>query len=683
MSLQISEFEQAVSLQRKGELIKAKKILERILVLQPDHFDSLLLISIINYQLRIFDIALKYNDVILKIRPNFLQGYNNRAIILKEIKRFDEALLSINKAIALNPNFPEFYNNQANILKEIKRFDEALLSINKAIALNPNFPEFYNNQANILKEIKRFDAALLSINKAIALNPNFPEFYNNQANILKEIKRFDAALLSINKAIALNPISAEFHNNLGTILQDLRRHEDAIVAFEKAININSNIPFVKGRLLHSKMSCCNWNNLDKIYKDIFYEVETGNKSAEPFGYQAICLDENNLKLCAEIYSKKYYPINNNQFKKSIIVNKSKINIAYLCGEFREQATSILLTEVWENHDKNIFKTFALDNGWDDNSSRRKRIKNSFDEFIDISKLSDDAVVKLIKEKNIHILINLNCFFGLQRNSVFAYRPAQIQINFLGFPGTLGAEYIDYLIADEIVIPLESQRHYSEKIIYIPHSYQPSDTKRVKSDKLFKREQFGLPENAFVFVCFNNSYKITPQIFDIWMKILQSVNKSVLWLIETEEIVCRNLKLEAHKRNIDVSRIVFSKRMKLEDHLLRHDLGDLFLDTLPYNAHTTANDSLWAGLPVLTCLGNTFPGRVGASLLNSVGLADLVTFSLEDYKKKAVYFGNNPDEITKIKNKLNKNKFEYPLFNQELYTKNLESIFIKLYKEHYL
>ena len=431
------------------------------------------------------------------------------------------------------------------------------------------------------------------------------------------------------------------------------------------------------------MSCCNWSNLDKIYKDIFYEVEAGNKSAEPFGYQAICLDENNLKLCAEIYSKKYYPINNNQFKKSIIVNKSKINIAYLCGEFREQATSILLTEVWENHDKNIFKTFALDNGWDDNSSRRKRIKNSFDEFIDISKLSDDAVVKLIKEKNIHILINLNCFFGLQRNSVFAYRPAQIQINFLGFPGTLGAEYIDYLIADEIVIPLESQRHYSEKIIYIPHSYQPSDTKRFKSDKLFKREQFGLPENAFVFVCFNNSYKITPQIFDIWMKILQSVNNSVLWLIETEEIVCRNLKLEALKRNIDASRIVFSKRMKLEDHLLRHDLGDLFLDTLPYNAHTTANDSLWAGLPVLTCLGNTFPGRVGASLLNSVGLADLVTFSLEDYKKKAVYFGNNPDEIIKIKNKLNKNKFEYPLFNQELYTKNLESIFIKLYKKHYL
>jgi protein O-GlcNAc transferase len=615
MSLQVSEFDQAVSLQRKGELIKAKKILERILLLQPDHFESLLLLSIINYQLGIFDIALKYNDVILKIRPDFLQGYNNRAIILKEIKRFDEALLSINKAIALNQNFPEFYNNQANILKEIKRFDEALLSINKAIALNPN--------------------------------------------------------------------SAEFYNNLGTILQDLRRHQDAILAFEKAININSNIPFVKGRLLHSKMSCCDWNNLDKIYKDIFYEVERGNKSAEPFGYQAICLDENNLKLCAEIYSKKYYPINNNQFKKSVIVNKSKINIAYLCGEFREHATSRLLAEVWENHDKNIFKTFALDNGWDDNSPRRKRIKNSFDEFIDISKLSDDSVVKLIKEKNIHILINLNCFFGLQRNSVFAYRPAQMQINFLGFPGTLGAEYIDYLIADEIVIPLESQRYYSEKIIYIPNSYQPSDTKRVKSNKLFKREQFGLPENAFVFVCFNNSYKITPQIFDIWMKILQSVNKSVLWLIETEAIVCRNLKLEALKRNIDTSRIVFSKRMKLDEHLLRHDLADLFLDTLPYNAHTTANDSLWAGLPVLTCLGNTFPGRVGASLLNSIGLADLVTFSLEDYKKKAVYFGNNPDELKKIKNKLNKNKFKYPLFNSELYTKNLESIFVKLYKEHYL
>jgi predicted O-linked N-acetylglucosamine transferase (SPINDLY family) len=613
MSPKVSEFDQAVSLQRNGESKKAKKILEKILELQPDHFDSIFLLSIINYQLGLFDDALKYNDVILKISPNFLQGYNNRAIILKKNNKFDEALLSINKAISLNPNFAEFYNNQANILKEIKRFDEALLSINKAISLNPNFAEFYNN--------------------------------------------------------------------LGTILQDLRRHEHAIAAFEKAMNINPNIPFIKGRLLHSKMSCCNWNDIDKIYKDIFYEVENGNKSADPFGYQAICVDENNLKLCAEIYSKKYYPINNNQSKKSTIVNKSKINIAYLCGEFREQATSILLTEVWENHDKNIFKTFALDNGWDDNSPRRKRIKNSFDEFIDISKLSDDSVVKLIKEKNIHILINLNGFFGLGRQGVFAYRPAKIQINFLGFPGTIGTEYIDYLIADEIVIPLESQRFYFEKIIYLPNCYQPSDTKRTKSNKLFKREQFGLPNNAFVFVCFNNSYKITPQLFDIWMKILQSVHKSVLWLIETEEIVCRNLKLEALKRNIDTSRIIFSKRMKLEDHLLRHELGDLFLDTLPYNAHTTANDSLWAGLPVLTCLGKTFPGRVGASLLNSIGLTDLITSSLEDYKKKAVYFGNNPDEIIKIKNKLNKNKSECPLFNLELYTKNLEAIFVKLYKEN--
>ena len=580
MSSIVSEFNNAVFLEKNGDLKKAKKILKEIILLKPDHFESIFLLSIINYKLRLFQDALKYNNLALNIRPNFLQCYNNRSIILKKLKKFDEALVSINKAISLNPNFAEFYNN------------------------------------------------------------------------------------------------------LGIILQDLRRHEEAIISFNKALNINSNIPFIKGRLLYSKMSCCSWSNIHNLYKDIYNDVEKGIESADPFGYQAICTDENNLRLCAEIYSHKYFPENINQHKKRKIVKKSKINIAYLCGEFREQATSILLTEIWESHNKNIFKTFALDNGWDDNSPRRKRIKNSFDEFIDISKLSDDSVVRLIKEKNIHILVNLNGFFGLGRQNIFACRAARIQINFLGFPGTFGAKYIDYLIADQVVIPFESQKYYSEKIIYLPDCYQPGDTKRVKSSKLFKREQFDLPKSSFVFACFNNSYKITPEIFDCWMKILQAVDKSVLWLIETEEIVCKNLKLEASKKNIDPSNIIFTKRMKLDDHLSRHDLADLFLDTLPYNAHTTANDSLWAGLPVLTCLGKTFPGKVGASLLRSVGLSDLITFSMDEYINRAVYFGNNPHELAKVKDRLNKNKFSYPLFNSKLYTKNLEKVFIELYKRHF-
>jgi predicted O-linked N-acetylglucosamine transferase (SPINDLY family) len=612
MSLIESELDQALFLQKNGELKKAKKILEKILKSQPDHFDSIFLLSIINYQLALFLDALKYNNFALELRSNFFQGYNNRAIILKKLKNFNEALISIDKAISLNPNFAEFYNNKANILKELKNFNEALISIDKAISLNPNFAEFYNNKA--------------------------------------------------------------------IILQDQSLHIDAVLNFQKAINIDPNIPFIKGRLLFSKMYICDWDNLIPLYKQVLEDVKKGKESADPFGYQAICDDELSLKLCAEIYSKKYYP----EMKTDLDfhrVPKKKINIGYLSGEFREFATSMLMTEVWENHDKNIFNFYAFDNGYDDKSDRRNRIVKSFNEFIEINNLSDFEVFSLIRKKKIDILISLNGFNNSSRQSVFAKRVAPIQINYLGFPGTLGSKYFDYIIADKVIIPESSKNNYSEKVLYLPNCYQPSDTKRSIPDLNFNREQFNLPKNSFVFACFNNHYKINPNIFNSWMKILKNVEGSVLWLIETSEVACNNLKKQATKNGVDSSRLVFAKRMKLDQHLLRHNLADLFIDTSPYNAHTTANDSLWSGLPVLTFLGKTFPGRVSASLLQALGMSELIALNQEDYEKKAIELGNNRKKVEQLKLKLKENKNTQPLFNINMYSRDLEKLFLKSYNNY--
>jgi len=352
----------------------------------------------------------------------------------------------------------------------------------------------------------------------------------------------------------------------------------------------------------------------------------------------------------------------------------------LCGEFRNQATSILMTRVWELHDKSKFEIFGFDNGWDDGSDYRERIEKAFSYIFDISKTSDAEVVRLIQENEIDILVNLNGFFGEVRQQVFAYKPAPIQVNYLGFPGTIGIKYMDYIIADKVVIPEESKIHYVENIAYLPNSYQANDDQRKISNRKFSREELGLPEDAFVFTCFNNYYKITPPIFDSWMRILSRVQGSVLWLLADNPTAKGNLIKEANARGIDSSRLIFAERMPIAEHLARHHLADLFLDTLPYNAHTTCSDALWAGLPVLTLMGSTFPGRVAASLLCAVGLSELITNTHNEYEALAIELATNPKQLEEIKLRLSINRLSTPLFNTPLFTKNLEAAYIKMVEQ---
>ena len=673
----------AFDLLKKNDFINAKLIYENILVVDKKNSDALFFLSVILIKFKNYKKAGDLLEQVVLIKPNFADAYNNLGICLEKLNDLDGAKKNYNLAIDNRPNFAEAYNNIGVVFQKLRNFDQAILQYKKAISYKNLYLDAYINLANLFKEIKQFEEAIKNYDLAINLNPNLAEVYNNKGNAFKEIRKFEEAIKNYDLAINLNPNFAEAYFNAATALQDIKNFEKAVLYFETALLLDKEIPFCKGYLLHAKMLCCNWSGLNELYKEIYNDVEKNRYSATPFGYQAICDDESNLQKCAQLYSGKRFPeIKNNLFSKKISKNK-KIKIGYLCGEFREQATSILMTEVWEKHNKEDFEIIAFDSGWDDKSLRRNRIITAFDKFIDISKVSDFDAAKLIYKEQIDILINLNGFFGTGRPVVFSYRPAGIQINYLGFPGTIGSKYIDYILCDQTVVPLESKKFYNEKIIYFPDSYQANDTKRNISDKKFLREELSLPKKSFVFCCFNNNYKITPNMFDVWARLLKKIDNSVLWLIEGNSEATENLKKEAKIRNIDASRLIFAKRMKLEDHLARHKNADLFLDTLPYNAHTTASDSLWAGLPVLTCLGKAFPGRVAASLLRSLDLPELITYSENEYVAKAEELALNPERLRVIKNKLDTNKFSQPLFNAKLFCRSLESAFKIIFEKYSL
>ena len=310
---------------------------------------------------------------------------------------------------------------------------------------------------------------------------------------------------------------------------------------------------------------------------------------------------------------------------------------------------------------------------------RKRIVAAFDRFIDTQDMSDIEVAQLSRELEIDIAVDLKGYTENGRTGIFSYRAAPIQVNYLGYPGTMGVEYIDYVIADSTLITTESQPYFSESIVYLPNSYQVNDSKRKISERVFTRKELGLPEDGFVFCCFNKNYKITPSTFDSWMRILGQVDKSVLWLFEENDTATKNLRKEAELRGIDPNRLIIAKYMPLDEHLARHRAADLFIDTFPYNAHTTASDALWSGLPVLTFMGATFASRVGASLLNAIGIPELITLTHKEYESLAIELASNPNKLAQVRNKLQKNRMITPLFDTHLFTKNIEKAYGAMYE----
>jgi len=643
----IKIFHRGLSSHQLGQFTQAMTAYEQVLSKQPKHFDALHLLGVVAAQTNNPSLAAELIGKAIKINPSSAYAYSNLGTALQELKRLDDALASYNKAIALKPDYAEAFNNRGNALLKPKRLDDALASYNKAIALKPDYAEAFNNRGTALQELKRLDVALASYDKAIALKPDYAEAFYNRGTALQEFNRLDEALASYNKAIALKP----------------------------------DYEFLAGKRLHLRMKLCQWTDFPEEIEALVKGLQEGKSVTQPYELSGL-LDSPELLLKA---SQLYADV---KFKKQEALGPilkrapdGKIRIGYYSADFRNHAVSYLMAELFELHDKSRFEILGFSFGSNANDEMRQRVSKTFDRFIDVRKMSDKEVSKLSRELGVDVAVDLVGYTKDSRTSIFAERAAPVQVSYLGYIGSMGVDYIDYIIADKIVVPIEQQLNYSEKIAYLPNSYQVNDSKRKISDRQYTKKEFGLPEEGFIFCSFNNNFKILPAIFDGWMRILKAVDSSVLWLFVDNHTAAVNLRLEAENRGVDSNRLVFATNMPLEDHLARYRLADLMLDTLPYNAGTTASHALWAGLPVLTCMGKLFVGRMAASLLGAIDLPELITTSLEEYEAKAIELASNPDKLREIKDKIGRNRQTTPLFDTKLFTRHIEAAYVAMYDRY--
>ena len=430
------------------------------------------------------------------------------------------------------------------------------------------------------------------------------------------------------------------------------------------------------------MKICSWSDLAESLEDISKKVIANEKVLQPFFLLSLNDDGVLHKNYSAMYIQSRHPFNAVIGPILKRPQSHKIRVGYFSADFHNHATGYLMAELFELHDKSQFELIGFSFGPIKNDEMRHRLVKSFDQFIEVGNKSDMEIAKLSRGLNIDIAVDLKGFTQGSRTGIFSYRAAPVQVNYLGYPGTMGTDYMDYIIADKTLIPSQSQKFYSEKVVYLPNSYQVNDSKRLISDRQFTKQELGLSEHGFIFCCFNNNYKILTATFEGWMRILKAVEGSNLWLFQDNSWVVDNLKKEAEKRGVEPDRLVFAERLPSPDHLARHFQADLFLDTFPYNAHTTASDALWTGLPVLTLMGESFASRVAASLLNAVGLPELIASTHEEYEALAIELALNPMKLADIKLKLANNRMTTPLFDTLLFTKNIEAAYIDMHGRYH-
>ena len=594
---------------------------------------------------------------------------------LLRARRFEEALAAFSAALTQDPDHLEALGNRGSVLGALGRFDEALADYDRALALVPGHAMLLYNRGSALLLCGRPADAVASFDAALAINPDAAEIWNNRGNALRELNRAQDAIASFDKAIALRPDYARAFQNRGHAWWvDLKQIEPALADFARAFALDPGGDYLLGDLLHLRMHLGDWRDFDTHREAIDAGVRAGRKMVGPFAYQAIATSPADLQACSVMYSQSRYPQRAAQAPK--VHDSGKIHIGYLCGEFREQATSFLMAGLYEQHDRSKFHITAFDSSHGDGSPMRQRLEKAFDAFVDISAMSDSEAAENVAAAQIDILVNLNGYFGNHRMGVFARRPAPVQINYLGFPATLGAPYIDYILADKIVIPENERQFYTEQVAWLPDTYQANDSKRGLLDAPSRAAQ-GLPHDAFVFCHFNQSYKLTPTVFASWMRILKQVPHSVLWLLQSNPLFPDNIRHEAQKAGIAPERIIFAPMISPAAHLARIRLADLFLDSSPYNAHTTASDALWAGVPLITVKGATFPGRVAESLLAAIGLPELVAADLSAYEDLALKLAGDAALLKTIRAKLDAARNSAPLFDTARFCRALEAAFTKM------
>ncbi|WP_416678937.1 tetratricopeptide repeat protein [Candidatus Pseudothioglobus sp. Uisw_016] len=697
-----------------GELIGASQMFEKAITLKSDYAEAYKNLGITLKDLGQLDAAVNSLKKSITIEPNYLDAHYNLAITFRALNQLDDAANSYEKAILIKPNFAEAHNNLGNALKDLDQLDDAIKSYNKAVDINQNFAEAYYNLGVVFRQLKKFDEAIKNFETAISINPNFAEAHNNLGECLTSlgfmVEAIDCFEKAINfkpdyaeahknigfnlfslgktkgaakffeKAIAIEPNYAEAHSKLGHIYKKLKQSDKARLSYERAYKIKPKMDFILGDILNNKMHLSDWFDLANLLKEVKKKIVDSEKVISPFFLLGLIDNPGLQRKASEIYSSKKHPKSYTLKNIKPYPKHKKIRIGYFSSDFKIHPVAYLTAGLYELHNREHFEVHAFSLGPDTSDEMNLRIKAGVDHFHDVRSMSHKEIALLARSLEIDIAVDLAGYTAKSRTDVFAMSAAPIQLSYIGFLGTMGADYYDYLIADPIMIPEKNKKDYSEKIVYLPN-FQVNDSKDSPSEITLTRKELGLPEKGFVFCCFNNTYKFTPTVFDSWARILKQVEGSVLIIYASNESSKANLVKEIALREIDPSRLIFGGRLVRPEYLARYKAADLFLDTTPYNAGTTASDALRMGLPVLTCIGKSYSARMGASILSSLNLPELITTTSKEYEALAIELATNPEKFKKLKDKLTSNLSTAPLFDTPLFTKNIESAYTTMYERH--
>jgi predicted O-linked N-acetylglucosamine transferase (SPINDLY family) len=668
----------AVALHQQMRLDEAEAAYTQVLARDPAQADALQLLGALQLQRGRAAEAVEWIEKSLAVNPNKSAAHLNLAHALSALGRRDEALASYGRVIALKPDHPDAYYNRAATLNAMARFDEALTDYGHAIRLRPAWADAFLNRGNIHRSLRRYRECLADYEQAVRLRPDFAAAYNNAAGVLEETGHMDAALANYRRAVTADSGFAEAWYNLGNALGKQQRLSEALEAYGRAMVLQPNMEDLASVWLRTKQHLCAWHGADDETGNFLARVERSELSCTPLELLATPASPALQLHCAMEYGTRLYPPAAPLWTGGRY-GHDKIRIGYFSSDFRNHATAYLMTGMIEQHDRSRFEITGLSWGATKVNDARLRIEAAFDRVIHVHDKTDGDVAALARSLEIDIAVDLKGFTPTARPGIFARRPAPVQVSYLGFPGTMGVPYIDYFIADPVLIPPEQRAHYSEQIVYLPDSYQVNDTQRPIAAEIPSRLSLGLPEKALVFCSFNHNWKLTPAVFDVWMRLLHAAPGSVLWLLEGPPEAMDNLRREAVARGIDPERLVFAPRQPLAAHLARHAYADVYLDTFYCNGHTTTSDALWAGAPVITWVGDTFAGRVSASLLRAVGLPELITTTWADYETLALALATDPGRRAALRAKLAANLPTCALFDTARFTRHMEAAYTRMWE----
>ncbi len=618
--------------------------------------------------------ALQCYEQLLDRDARDAETWSNCGIALLRLGRLEESLAALNRALELQPNFPQALNNLGNTLRKLGRPEEALSRYDEALRLLPQYADSLSNRGVVLSELHRHPEALASHERAVALQGDNAEYYYNRGNTHMALRQMQAALEDFERSLVLRADVPDALFNRGVASIKLKRYEDAAAALDRLLQVEPSYPWAHGVRFLCRAQICDWTDAAAGRERLVTSVGRGEPADEPFSFLAVSGSAAAQLECARTYMAERFPAAAGTVGMAPRQRGERIRVAYVSGDFRDHPAPRLLAGVFETHDRRRFEIVGVALRAPDASVLGRRVSAAFDRLVDASAMSDSALVASMREMRVDIAVDLmGCTEG-QRSRIFAQRAAPVQVNFIGYPGTVGVDYLDYLIADRFVVPPERRADYAEHIVYLPDCFQPNDDRRFMPERGATREDEALPERGLVWCCFNNPSRITPDIFDVWMRLLQQVPDSILWLYVEGPVAERNLRGEAARRGVDPRRLVFAVRVPYEQHLARLGLADVFLDTAPFNGGTTVSDALWIGLPVVTCAGDAFAARMAGSLLRTLGLPELVTTNLEEYASRALELGACADRRALLRARLGKMRLESPLFDTRRYCRHLESAY---------